>query len=248
MRLPAEAPGAIRRPEPRAAIRGRRVLVVDDEPESADAIASGLRSFGAEAVTVNSGEQAIDRLRDGQFDAMTLDVIMPERSGFDVLRALRSDPGLRRTPVVVVSVFSGNEALFGEWRLAKPVEADELADTLGSAVLAGRTRLLVVGRSEVRPELEPALLRLGLDHEWVTSGAAAAQVCAERRFEVALIDAGIRDPSRVLEQVDLRGRRLGRAVLVFTSPDEATDLGDAVPLTEAAGAVLEALSEQVSDG
>jgi hypothetical protein len=106
--------------------------------------------------------------------------------------------------------------------------------------------LLVVGRSEVRPELEPALLRLGLDHEWVTSGAAAAQACAERRFEVALVDAGMRDPERVLERVDLRGRRVGRAVLVFTSDDGETGLGDTIPLPEAAGAVLEALSERVS--
>ncbi len=247
VRLPAEAPGAIRRPEPRAAIKGRRVLVVDDEPESADAIAEQLRGFGAETVTVNSGEEALERLRDDQFDALTLDVIMPERNGFDVLRALRSDPGLRRTPVVVVSVFSGNEALFGEWRLAKPVKAEELADALGSAVLAGRTRLLVVGRSQVRPELEPALLRLGLDHEWVTSAAAAARACADRRFEVALVDAGMRDPRSVLERVDLRGRRLGRAVLVFTSGDgEDTGLEGTVPLPEAAGAVLEALSDQVS--
>jgi hypothetical protein len=163
-----------------------------------------------------------------------------------VLRALRSDPGLRRTPVVVVSVFSGNEALFGEWRLAKPVDAEELADALGSAVLAGRTRLLVVGRSQVRPELEPALLRLGLDHEWVTSGAAAARACADRRFEVALVDAGMREPQAVLDRVDLRGRRLGRAVLVFSSEGEDAGLEDTVPLPEAAGAVLEALSERVS--
>ena len=245
IRLPAESPGAIRRPEPRAAIRGRRVLVVDDEPESADVIAAHLRSFGAETVTVHSGEAALERLRADQFDALTLDVIMPERNGFDVLRALRSDPGLRRTPVVVVSVFSGNEALFGEWRLTKPVEAGELADALGAAVLAGRTRLLVVGRSEVRSELEPALLRLGLDHEWVTSGAAAAQVCADHRFEVALVDAGMRDPAGVMERVDLRGRRVGRAVLVFTSDEQERGLGDTVSLPEAPGAVLEALSDQV---
>ncbi len=249
VRLPAEAPGAIRRPEPRAAIKGRRVLVVDDEPDSADAIAGHLRAFGAHTVTVHSGEEALERLRADQFDALTLDVIMPGRNGFEVLRALRADPALRRTPVVVVSVFSGNEALFGEWRLAKPVEAEPLADALGAAVLAGRTRLLVVGRSSVRPELEPALLRLGLDHEWVMSGAAAAKACAEHRFEVALVDAGMRDPRGVLERVELRGRRLGRAVLVFSAGDEAsetTDLGETVALSEAAGAVLEALSERVS--
>ncbi|MDQ3719606.1 MAG: ATP-binding protein, partial [Actinomycetota bacterium] len=249
VRLPAEAPGAIRRREPRAAIKGRRVLVVDDEADSAEAIAGHLRAFGARTVTVHSGEEALERLRAERFDALTLDVVMPERNGFEVLRALRADPGLRRTPVVVVSVFSGTEALFGEWRLAKPVEAEPLADALGAAVLAARTRLLVVGRSAVRPELEPALLRLGLDHEWVTSAAAAARACSERRFEVALVDAGMRDPRGVLDRVELRGRRLGRAVLFFSPGDEASDtsgLGEVVSLPEAAGAVLGALSERVS--
>ena len=133
-----------------------------------------------------------------------------------------------------MSVFSGNEALFGEWRLAKPVDAGELADALGSAVLAGRTRLLVVGRSAVRPELEPALLRLGLDHEWVTSGAAAAQACAERRFEVALVDAGMRDSRARAGPGRPARRRIGRAVLVFTSDGDEPGPGDAVPLPEAA--------------
>lgn len=249
VRLPAEAAGAIRGPEPRAAIRGRRVLVVDDEPESAATIAGHLRAFGAQTVTVHSGAEALERLRRYQFDALTLDVIMPERDGLDVLRALRADPVLRGTPVVVVSVFSGNEALFGEWQLAKPVEAEVLADALGAAMLAGRTRLLVVGRSSVRPELESALLRLGLDHEWVTSGAAAARACAERRFEVALVDAGMRDPRGVLDRVELRGRRRGRAVLLFSAgdaPPEAAGLGETVALPEAAGAALKALSERVS--
>ena len=53
----------MRRAEPRAAIRGRRVLVVDDEPEVADVIAGHLRPFGVETVIVNSGEEALERLR-----------------------------------------------------------------------------------------------------------------------------------------------------------------------------------------
>ena len=120
---------------------------------------------------------------------------------------------------MIVSILSEHEALFGEWRVTKPIEADELADALGSAVLAGRTRVLVVGRSAVRARLEPALVRRGLDHEWVTSGTAAAQACQRRRFEVALVDAAMRQPDAVLEALDLRGRRVGQAVLVFSTGD-----------------------------
>ena len=198
----------------------------------------------------HSGDEALERLRDEQFDAVTLDMLMPGRSGLDVLRSLRADPQLRRTPVVIVSILSGSEALLGEWKVTKPVDPDELADVLGSAVLAGRTSVLVVGRSAVRTRLEPALVRMGLDHEWVTSGTAAARACSRRRFEVALVDAGIRSPQAVIKALDLRGRRLGRAVVLFSTGDDAPGVAhlgsDPVPVEDAAGAVLRTLSGELA--
>ena len=130
--------------------------------------------------------------------------------------------------------------------MSKPIDPDELADSLGSAVMAGRTRVLVAGRSSVRPQLEPALVRLGLDHEWVTSAAAVARACKERRFEIALVDAGMRSPDAVVRSVDLRGRRLGRAVVLFSTGDEGegvANLGaEPVPVEDAALAVLQTLT------
>jgi CheY-like chemotaxis protein len=251
VRLPAEPAEGAGGPwaEPREAIRGKRVLVVDDEPAIARLIAEQLRPFGVETETVHSGDEALGHLRDGRFDALTLDILMPGRSGIDVLRAIRADEELRRTPVVVVSILSTTQALFGEWKVSKPIDPGELADALGSAVLAGRTRVLVVGRSAVRSELEPALVRLGLDHEWVTSATAAARACTGRRFEVALVDTGMRNPDAVMQALDLRGRRLGRAVVLFSTGGEVegtANLGaEAVPIEDAALAVLQTLSHRL---
>ena len=245
VRLPAET-GGEGRVEPREAIRGKRVLVVDDERAIARLIAEQLEPFGVESELAHSGDEALELLRDGLFDAVTLDILMPGRSGIEVLRAIRADPELRRTPVVVVSILSSTEALFGEWKVTKPIDPEELADSLGSAVLAGRTNVLVVGRSDVRSQLEPALVRLGLDHEWVTSATAAAQACKDRRFEIALVDAGMRGPDAVLRALDLRGRRIGRAVVMFSTGDDGegvANLGsEPIPVEEAAAAVLQTLT------
>ena len=170
-------------------------------------------------------------------------------SGLEVLRELRHDEELRHTPVVVVSILSEHETLFGEWKVTKPIDSGELADALGAAVLAGRTRVLVVGRSLVRPRLEPALVQLALDHEWVTSGTAAAQACQRRRFEVALVDAGMRDPEAALHALDLRGRRVDQAVVVFSGAGEGAEglvrMGArAVPIEQAAEAVMQTLSQE----
>ena len=72
-------------------------------------------------------------------------------------------------------------------------------------------------------------------------------MCGERRFEVALIDIGIRNPQAVLQALDLRGRRLRRAVILFSDgaspmPSGIVSLGmEVVPVKDAAQALLSAL-------
>jgi signal transduction histidine kinase/DNA-binding response OmpR family regulator/HAMP domain-containing protein len=229
-------------PAARFVLAGKRVLVVDDEPAIGELIARRLEPYGVETVKVGSGNEALEHLRRERFDAVTLDILMPGMSGFEVLRTLRADPELRALPVVVVSVFSGREALAGEWVVSKPIDADELVDSLGAAVLAGRVRVLVVGRPEVRARLESTLAELGIEHEWVTTAATAARRCQERYFEVALIDAGLPQPETALAALDLRGRRLRRSVVVFSAGDEAPGLArldaDPVPIEDAGATVL----------
>src|SRR5205085_3136722 len=137
---------------------------------------------GVEAVIEQDGAVALERLRTERFDALTLDILMPGMSGFEVLRALRTDDRLRGLPVVVVSVFSGREALSGEWVVAKPIDADELTDALGAAVLAGRVRVLAVGRDVVRPRPGRALGSLGTESRWASDAPEAGQLGARARF------------------------------------------------------------------
>jgi CheY-like chemotaxis protein len=223
------------------------VLVVDDEREIAELIAGQLTPLEVQTEIATSGHDALAKLRAGEFDAVTLDILMPDMDGFEVLKEIRADPHLQALPIVFVSVFSEREELAGEWVVSKPIDADELRQVLGAAVAAGRSRVLVVGREQLRPVLEPALDELGVEHEWELTGTAAARVCSERRFEVALIDIGIRSPQSVLQALDLRGRRLRRAVILFTdgtmpAPAGVARLGmEVVPVEHAAAALMAAL-------
>jgi signal transduction histidine kinase/DNA-binding response OmpR family regulator len=246
VRLPAAVPG-LDSPASLEAIRGRNVLVVDDEREIAELIASQLGALDVQTTVAVSGEEALERLRAEHYDAVTLDILMPGMDGFEVLRQIRADRELAGTPIVCVSVFSGRQELAGEWVVAKPINADELRDVLGAAVSAGRSRVLVVGREELQAVLEPALDELGIEFHWEANGAAAARVCRERRFEVALVDVGIRNPQMVVQALDLRGRRVRRAVILLTdggtpAPPGVDKLGmEVVPAEYAAPAVLAAL-------
>ena len=89
------------------AIRGRSVLVVDDEPEIAELIAGQLAPLDVRVTIAHGGVEAIELLRLDNFDAVTLDILMPGMDGFQVLQQIRETPHLRNTPIVFVSVFSG---------------------------------------------------------------------------------------------------------------------------------------------
>jgi hypothetical protein len=136
--------------------------------------------------------------------------------------------------------------------VSKPIDSDILLDTLGSAVLAGRVRVLAVGRPGIRSHLRDTLAELQIEHEWASTPLEAARLCALRRFEVALVDAGLPDIEAAIAGLDLRGRRMQQSVVVVAAdgegdPDLAVLGARPVPVTEAGAAVL-ALLEPAAAG
>lgn len=81
----------------------RRVLVVDDDPITAETIQRTLQKGGFEAKTVNDGFQAGAALMSYLPAVMTLDLQMPGLDGFDVLEFVRKEKKLARIKVLVVS-------------------------------------------------------------------------------------------------------------------------------------------------
>src|SRR5438874_9674831 len=67
-----------------------RILLVDDEQAVQTLLAYPLRKEGYEVVSATTGPEALDRFRDGRFDLVVLDVMLPQLDGFDVCRELRA--------------------------------------------------------------------------------------------------------------------------------------------------------------
>lgn len=80
-----------------------RILVADDDPENRGLLARLLEGLGHRVEFAENGRQALDAIRRGDFDAVLLDIRMPEMDGFAVLEALRESGHLRHTPVIVVT-------------------------------------------------------------------------------------------------------------------------------------------------
>lgn len=80
-----------------------KVMVVDDAVSELKLMESILRSAGHQVSCYPDGEQLEQRIADERPDVLLLDIVMPNRNGYDVLRGVRKDPRTKDTPVVFVS-------------------------------------------------------------------------------------------------------------------------------------------------
>lgn len=81
----------------------RTILVVEDEKEIQDLLAHYLRKEGFSPVLASDGESAILKARKEKPDLVLLDILLPKTDGLEVLRAIRSDETIGRTPVVMLT-------------------------------------------------------------------------------------------------------------------------------------------------
>jgi len=120
------------------------VLVVEDDPDLGDTIVTFLKEEGLDAKLARDGDQAMRLLDQLHPSAMILDLMMPRRDGFSVLRELRADGRIGNLPVIVVTaIFGLSERLYATELgaadyVTKPFELDELLERVRN-VLASRT-------------------------------------------------------------------------------------------------------------
>ncbi len=81
-----------------------RVLVVDDDLETRELLADTLMNDGHTPLTARYAAEALRILATSRVDAVVLDLLLPGRSGFEVLNDIRADPKLNRLPVLVLTV------------------------------------------------------------------------------------------------------------------------------------------------
>lgn len=108
------------------------VLVVDDDPDARDTVAVMLESDDISVIKASTGEAALYVVAAFPVSAIVLDVLLPDRNGYEICRFLRDDPETRGIPIImltaltrvvdeVAGVVAGADAF-----LVKPVSREQL--------------------------------------------------------------------------------------------------------------------------
>ncbi|MGO8879370.1 MAG: response regulator [Desulfomonilaceae bacterium] len=107
----------------------KKILVIDDEPEMVTFLATLLEDNGYEILTASDGDEGLTKIKNEKPDLVSLDLLMPNKTGIKMFRELRRDPEISATPVVMVTGFATDDAPnmdFKKWiheRSIRPPEA-----------------------------------------------------------------------------------------------------------------------------
>jgi DNA-binding response OmpR family regulator len=179
-----------------------RVLLVEDDRMIGESLREALRQQGFAVDWVRDGRAADTVLASERFDAVLLDLGLPQRSGLDVLRALRARGDA--TPVIVLTArdalsdkVSGLDAGADDY-LIKPFELDELLARLRAVARRQAGRASSV--------LEVADLKLDPATREVSRGGRAVLLSAR---EFALLQALLERPGAILSRAQLEDRLYG---------------------------------------
>jgi signal transduction histidine kinase/CheY-like chemotaxis protein/HAMP domain-containing protein len=127
--------------------KGKSILVVDDEPTISRLISEFLQNEGYHCIECNSGTEAIELAKKYHPFAITLDVLMPDISGFDVLQKIKETPEISNIPVIIVSISKEVDtayALGAMGYVSKPVNQNSLLAEIKKVALKSTVRIILV--------------------------------------------------------------------------------------------------------
>jgi signal transduction histidine kinase/DNA-binding response OmpR family regulator len=213
-------------------LENRRVLVIEDDYQFSNLLALYLRQEGFVPIQHYSGLGVLERVREVGPALITLDVMLPERSGWEVLRAIKSDPQIADIPILVITVVEEREralSLGATDYLAKPVRLEDLRvllKRLMSRHVARVTKVLIV---EDDPEMVLLLRAMLPAQQYTVLSAYDSQegltLAREEHPDVILLDLMLpgMDGFEVVEKLRADVDTENIPVIVLTAKDVSAE-------------------------
>src|SRR5712691_5330890 len=124
----------------------RRILIVDDEPNIVTSLEFLMRGSSYEVQVARNGEEALRRAESFRPDLILLDVMMPQRSGFEVCQKIRDSRALRDVKIIMLTA-KGRDAekdrgleLGANAYVTKPFSTKELMNTVRALLPESKVR------------------------------------------------------------------------------------------------------------
>ena len=115
-------------------------LVVEDSLTDKELLSLCLQDRGITVLTAKSAEEAFEQVKNHRFDLIILDVVLPDRSGFEICRELKEDSATQGVPIIICSTKGTEMDKFWGMKqgadayIAKPIDPTELVSVIQKLV------------------------------------------------------------------------------------------------------------------
>jgi PAS domain S-box-containing protein len=205
---------------------GQLILVIDDDISSCELLTRYLAKEGFRVESATSGEEGLRLARELDPDAITLDVMMPNMDGWQVMNALKADPELATIPVFMITMVENRSlgyALGVAEYLRKPIDYNRLSDLLRKYLRDAESPLVMVVDDDVslRQVVRKGLEKQGCRVVEAENGRVALEKLAEERPVMILLDLMMPEMSgfEFIEEFKRDEKNAGIPVIVQTSKD-----------------------------
>ncbi|GGC67597.1 ATP-binding protein [Marinobacter halophilus] len=230
-KLPAIDPGKTAPSAPQSdaddsVIKSPKILVVEDDPDVARLLKIMLEDAGYRVVVCHTGSEALESAKTGEYNLISLDLMLPDISGLDIIRRLKKQTDTENIPIVVVSakVTQGELELNGEvdniaW-LAKPIDYQKLIDLVQHQLSDGsRPKILHIEDDVDLHNILSAMVSDQLILEPAGTIADAKALLKQHTYDAVLLDIGLPDGSGWDLIPDIEHEQPGVAIVILSGED-----------------------------
>lgn len=216
-----------------------RVLICEDDPEISTILEQMLGYAGYQTRTATDAAMAKRLLEEEPFDAMTLDLGLPDQSGISLLRELKANPKTADIPIIVISAtaMEGKQELNDDtiniidW-VEKPFDAQLLIDQLGDAIKmpsGDRPRILHVEDDQSILEIVKSLVEKNADIIPAMTIAKARMILQHETFDLVILDLTLPDgDGETLLPLLHKADRPATPVIIFSARDASGETEDTI--------------------
>lgn len=225
---------------------GPRILMVEPDTEAAGLLRRMFERAGYTVDAAASGAQALELARQRPYAAITLDLLLADIGGAELIAQLRAQEATERTPIVVISarMEEGRRRLGAAWPdlhwLAKPVDQTRLLAVLEKVAAQHRTPHPRVLHVEDDPQLHQVVRAMAgerFDIELATSLREARARVALERFDAVILDLGLPDESGWDLLPVIHARQPDTRVIVLSGADLTDEQASQVDAVVRKGAI-----------
>ena len=203
------------------------VLVVESDPAESRILVDSIKAAGYRVERVATGKQAVARCREKAFNAITLDLVLPDMDGWEVLNAIRQTPSNRKTPAIIITVLAerGLTVAFPVHDIiTKPVVIERLIASLDAAGVRAESgaQILVIDDDQGVLKLMATTLRsLGYTAVCRPDGKEGLAAVNESRPAAIILDLLMpnMDGFEFLDRLRAQPSNRDIPVIIWTSQD-----------------------------